>query len=141
MDTEPTNEHYCSTRLDTPDSMSPERRQSIASTAYSSTVSSSSPDLTTDTVITPESDEDESSSVVPKVEEIEEHSLDEIEESKPVVADQITLPSRRKRGRPRKHPIVEQKRIAHARSKTGCGTCTYTAGKPLLALELGSSQC
>src|ERR1700761_5012274 len=111
------------TESNSPDSESITRRRSTFSSIYESTASSSSPELTTDTVITPESDEEASSSVVPKVEELEEEALEDIEEAKPALAEQSTLPTPRKRGRPRKHPIVEQKKSTHARSKTGCGTC------------------
>lgn len=121
MDPDPLPEPYASGSNISPSLESLSRRPSTVSTAYTSTASSSSPEFTTDSVITPESDEDESSTVVPKVEEIDESALDEIEESKSGVADQVALP--RKRGRPRKHPIAEQKKAAHARSKTGCGTC------------------
>ena len=123
MDPASPSEPYPALSSSTPESASLERRRSTISTTYTSTASSSSPELTTDTVITPESDEDGSPSVVPKVEELDESPLSEIAEAKPVVADQVTLPGPRKRGRPRKNPIVEQKKIAHARSKTGCGTC------------------
>lgn len=110
--------------VSSPDSASLARRRSTFSTSYASTTSSSSPELTTDTVITPESDDEPpSSSIVPKIEELDESPLDEIEESKTIVNGQITLPTPRKRGRPRKHPLVEQKKSSHARSKTGCGTC------------------
>src|ERR1700753_1504641 len=105
------------TESNSPDSESITRRRSTFSSIYESTASSSSPELTTDTVITPESDEDGSSAVVPKGEELEEQGRDDIEETKPGLAEQSTLPTPRKRGRPRKHPIVEQKKSTHARSK------------------------
>ena len=127
MEPGPPRPSFLSVDIDTSGPTSPVRRQSTISTADVSTASSSSPELTTDTVITPDSDvDDASSSVVPKVEEIDEHPLDEIEETKSIATYEVTLPAPRKRGRPRKHPVVEEKRIGHARSKTGCGTCTYT---------------
>lgn len=72
-----------------------------------------------DSVITPDSEDDQSTDVVPKIEEVDEASLDGVEEAKPTIA----LPTPRKRGRPRKHPLIEQKKASHSRSKTGCGTC------------------
>lgn len=124
MDPVPPHEPYTSTDPNSPESSSLARRRSTISSTYTSTTSSSSPELTTDTVITPESDdEDASPPVVPKLEELDEDALDEIDEAKPVVTSEIALPGPRKRGRPRKNPIIEQKRTAHARSKTGCGTC------------------
>ncbi|EMC95626.1 hypothetical protein BAUCODRAFT_70890 [Baudoinia panamericana UAMH 10762] len=99
------------------------RRSTFSSSAYSTT-SDSSPDLTTDSVITPESDEDAPTPIVrPKVEELEEDALDDLEDAKPSILPNVTLPTPRKRGRPRKHPVIEQKKTSHARSKTGCGTC------------------
>ena len=117
-----------------------ERRQSIASysqySSYSSSNSNSSPELSSPiysihgkaSLATPRSDSShDSPRVIPKVEELDEHAttlsklpeLPEAEDEKPTV--EVSGP--RKRGRPRKHPVVEQKRSAHARSKTGCGTC------------------
>ncbi|KAI6789186.1 hypothetical protein KC367_g1348 [Hortaea werneckii] len=98
------------------------RRRSTYSTSTYSTTSSSSPEFTNDTVdsvITPDSDDDQPMEIVPKIEEVEEASIDGLEESKPTVI----LPTPRKRGRPRKHPLQEQKKASHSRSKTGCGTC------------------
>lgn len=118
MDTEPT------TQSNSPDSDLLVRRGTLSS-IYTSTTSSS-PDFTADTAITPEiwSDgEQPTSSVALKVEELDEQALDDIDEVKPSIAG-VTLPVPRKRGRPRKHPIVDQKKSAHARSKTGCGTCS-----------------
>lgn len=117
-----------------------------------STTSSSSPDRTTpvSTVSTAltnldsdNDDEDSSSSsnsadssrrrrhhIVPKIEEPEEDKyhndqLHALQDAKSPVGV-VLLPPPRKRGRPRKHPIVDAsdfKRTSHARSKTGCGTC------------------
>jgi len=109
--------------IDSPDSAPLVRRRSTYSSSYQSTASSSSPDFTNDAVITPDSDDDALPAVVPKIEELDENTLDQIEESKPIIAGEITLPAPRKRGRPRKHPLVDQKKPSHARSKTGCGTC------------------
>lgn len=111
-----------------PDSPSEGRRRStFSSSQYSSATSSSSPEFTTDAVITPDSEEeagpDVAPSVVPKIEELDGDALDDIDEAKPITADNVILPTPRKRGRPRKHPLVEQKKANHARSKTGCGTC------------------
>ncbi|KAI5363927.1 Putative zn(2)-C6 fungal-type DNA-binding domain, fungal transcription factor [Septoria linicola] len=111
-----------------------ERRKSIASCSQYTTYSSSnpSPELTSptysayskDAIITRASNSvaDSPPHVQPKLEEFEDGAgtlskLDQLEDAK----ISTTLP--RKRGRPRKHPIVEQKKSAHARSKTGCGTC------------------
>lgn len=101
------------------------RRSTFSSSAYSTTSSSSPEFTTTDSVITPDSEDDDASpDVVPKIEELEDSPMDGVEDAKlAVTADQITLPTPRRRGRPRKHPIVEQKKASHARSKTGCGTC------------------
>lgn len=107
-----------------PDSDSQEKRRGTLSSIYASTASSSSPEFTTDTAITPESDDDQPSSSTLKVEECLETPLDEIDEAKPVAIDGEALPAPRKRGRPRKHPVVDQKKSTHARSKTGCGTCS-----------------
>ncbi len=118
MDTEPT------TQSNSPDSDLFGRRGTLSS-IYTSTTSSS-PEFTADTAITPDTwsdGEQPSSSVTFKVEELDEQALDDIDEAKPSIAD-VTLPVPRKRGRPRKHPIVDQKKSAHARSKTGCGTCS-----------------
>ena len=101
------------------DSAALARRRSTFSTTTTSTTSSSSPEFTADTAITPDSEDDAADEVVPKIEELDETSIDSIEEAKPIV----TLPAARKRGRPRKHPIIEQKKASHSRSKTGCGTC------------------
>ncbi|KXT17793.1 hypothetical protein AC579_5328 [Pseudocercospora musae] len=103
-------------------------RQSTVTCSSFSTASSSSPELTSDTtgesVVTPDSDNDGETSptVRPKIEELEDSfsTLDVLEETKPAI---VTLPHPKKRGRPRKHPIVEQRKTSHARSKTGCGTC------------------
>ncbi|KAK5169127.1 uncharacterized protein LTR77_006436 [Saxophila tyrrhenica] len=100
-----------------------QRRGTLSSIYTSGT--SSSPEFGTDVVITPESDEEQRTSSVHvplKIEELDERALGDIDEVKPPIAD-VTLPGPRKRGRPRKHPIVDQKKAAHARSKTGCGTC------------------
>jgi hypothetical protein len=114
-----------STQVTSPDSEALAQRRNTLSSIYTSTNSSSSPEFTTDTVITPESDEDQpTSSVNFKVEEVEEQALEDIDEVKPSASDQIGPPAPRKRGRPRKHPIVDQKKVSHARSKTGCGTCS-----------------
>ncbi|KXT04110.1 hypothetical protein AC578_4961 [Pseudocercospora eumusae] len=117
------------------DSISPaelalfDRRQSTATCSSFSTTSSSSPELTNDTtgesVATPDSDDDGETSLItvrPKIEELEDSfsTLDVLNDTKPAI---VTLPQVKKRGRPRKHPIVEQKKTSHARSKTGCGTC------------------
>ncbi|TKA61727.1 hypothetical protein B0A55_12206, partial [Friedmanniomyces simplex] len=99
------------------------RRSTFSSSAYSTT-SSSSPEVTTDTVITPDSEDDATSSVVPKIEELDDGAIDDVDDAKPALSpDQIALPTSRKRGRPRKHPVVDQKKLSHIRSKTGCGTC------------------
>ncbi|KAK3681177.1 hypothetical protein LTR37_020959 [Vermiconidia calcicola] len=123
MDSAPAHEPYTVTESNSPDSEPFARRRSTFSSIYTSTASSSSPEFTVDAVITPESDDDATSEVVPKIEELEEQSLEDFEEAKSNLADQSTLPTPRKRGRPRKHPLVDQKKAAHARSKTGCGTC------------------
>ena len=99
------------------------RRGTLAS-IYASTASSSSPEFAAEVAITPESDEDQPSTSTLKVEEEDDRALDDIEEAKPNTIDGEGLPAPRKRGRPRKHPIVDQKKSAHARSKTGCGTCS-----------------
>lgn len=129
-----------------------DRRHNIApSSCYSawSTTSSSSPDLTTPTStvstalthLDSDNDDDSSSNsvhssrrrrhqVVPKIEEPDEDKynnaqLHALQDAKSPVGV-VSLPPPRKRGRPRKHPIVdasEFKRTSHARSKTGCGTC------------------
>lgn len=129
--------------LSPPDSATFERRPSTVSCSYDSTPSSSnsSPEVTTDTteatVITPDSEDSNADigtspdgtspgSVVPKLEDLEaESALHKLEDAKPTITnDQVVLPpAPRKRGRPRKYPIVEQKKASHARSKTGCGTC------------------
>ncbi|KAK5114534.1 hypothetical protein LTR62_002469 [Meristemomyces frigidus] len=100
------------------------RRSTISSSTYSTT-SSSSPDVITDAVITPDSEEDDAPTpMVPKIEEVDDSSLEDLPDVKPaatVVEKSVSIP--RKRGRPRKHPIVEQKKLSHVRSKTGCGTC------------------
>ncbi|EMF12574.1 uncharacterized protein SEPMUDRAFT_149208 [Sphaerulina musiva SO2202] len=126
----------------TPDSitfeLNHERRQSISSyshySSYSSTTSSS-PELSSPgcsphqgrlTAATPRSVScHHSPPVVPKVEELDEHvsPLAKVPEAAEDTKANAVAPGPRKRGRPRKHPLVEQKRSAHARSKTGCGTC------------------
>ncbi|KAF2213610.1 hypothetical protein CERZMDRAFT_111256 [Cercospora zeae-maydis SCOH1-5] len=62
--------------------------------------------------------------VVPKVEELDDagSSLNKVQD---VVEAKLypTEEGPRKRGRPRKHPVVEQKKSTHIRSKTGCKTC------------------
>lgn len=73
--------------------------------------------------ITPDSEEDDEDAmdIVPKIEELDDNAIDGLDEAKPVVDGEPTegnVP--RKRGRPRKHPIVEHKKASHARSKTGC---------------------
>lgn len=96
-----------------------QRRGTFSSSQYSST-SSSSPEVNTD-VVTPDSEDDDRMDLVPKVEELDNDALEEIEDAKPRLGGEAVvelLP--RKRGRPRKHPIVEQKKLSHARSKTGC---------------------
>ena len=98
------------------------RRSTISSSAYSTT-SSSSPEFTTDAVITPDSEE-EGPSVIPKIEELDEEPIDDLEDAKPpLLPDGDILPIPRKRGRPRKHPIPDHKKASHVRSKTGCATC------------------
>lgn len=115
-----------------------ERWQSFSScshySSYSSTTSSS-PELSSPgcsphqgrlTVATPRSvSSHHSPPVVPKVEELDEHvsPLAKVPEVAEDTKADAVAPGPRKRGRPRKHPLVEQKRSAHARSKTGCGTC------------------
>ncbi|KAK4498483.1 hypothetical protein PRZ48_011141 [Zasmidium cellare] len=127
------------------------RRHSIVPSSYysaASTTSSSSPDLTTPTTTVStaltnhDSDidiDDASSSasssrrhhVVPKIEELDEDKYDNsqlhaLQDAKSPVGIVTSPPPRKKRGRPRKHPIVdasESKKTSHARSKTGCGTC------------------
>lgn len=120
-------------------------RSLSAFTHYST--SDSSPDLydtaAADAVITPDTDDDNDSSprerdtparssFVLKIEELEDNGnavLDGLPiDAKPPPANDeqerdAQPPPPRKRGRPRKHPIVEQKKTAHARSKTGCATC------------------
>jgi hypothetical protein len=116
-----------------PDSDTLAQRRGTLSSIYTSTASSSSPEFTTDTVITPESDEDQPSTALSlKVEELEEQALADIDEAKPSTADQPSQPGPRKRGRPRKHPIVDQKKASHARSKTGCGTCSKFCTRKVL---------
>lgn len=121
------------------------RRRSTTSycstSQHSQSTSSPSPELATDSVITP-SDDDEpqispasSSNVLitrPKIEEVDDdvlrvYDLEAAEETKPML---IELPSSPpapcKRGRPRKNPkktTSTSKKASHARSKTGCGTC------------------
>ncbi|EME42462.1 hypothetical protein DOTSEDRAFT_54819 [Dothistroma septosporum NZE10] len=129
--------------LSPPDSATFERGPSITSCSFDSTTASSqsSPEVTIDateaTVITPDSNSSNadtgtspestsSGSVVPKLEDLDvETALHKLQDAKPIVSNnEIALPpAPRKRGRPRKHPIVEQKKASHARSKTGCGTC------------------
>lgn len=114
------------------------------------TTDSSSPDLTHDTTddqgVTPDSEEGDATTpdtVVPKIEEQDDnHALAGLSiDAKPAIFTHSQqqqphsqtqlqiynqpqpLHAPRKRGRPRKYPIVEQKKTTHARSKTGCGTC------------------
>ncbi|KAK3067603.1 hypothetical protein LTR53_015436 [Teratosphaeriaceae sp. CCFEE 6253] len=110
--------------VDPPDPTTlPRRRSTFSSSTYSAT-SSSSPDFTTDAVITPDSEDDAESSVVPKIEELDEEPLDDLDDVKLAISpEQISVSGPRKRGRPRKHPLSEQKKASHVRSKTGCGTC------------------
>ncbi len=124
------------TQSTSPDSDALAQRRGTLSSIYSSTASSSSPDQTTDTVITPESDYYQHSSATGlKIEEIEDNSLADIDEAKPLTTDQIVQAGPRG-GRPRKYPITEQKKkSSHARSKTGCGTCSKCASS-LLELML-----
>ncbi|KAK5684246.1 hypothetical protein LTS10_004110 [Elasticomyces elasticus] len=99
------------------------RRQSTLSSSAYSTSSSSSPGLTTDAAITPDSENDTDSTLVPKIEELDDVSLDEIEDTKTAVSSSdISLPIPNRRGRPRKGTLAEQKKTSHSRSKTGCGT-------------------
>ncbi|KAK3672151.1 hypothetical protein LTR78_007904 [Recurvomyces mirabilis] len=108
----------------TPDPAALIRRRSTLSSSTYSTASSSSPDATNDVVITPDSEDDAETPVVPKIEERDEDGPDEVQDAKPsTVVDANGVPVPRKRGRPRKHPLVEQKKASHIRSKTGCGTC------------------
>ena len=109
MDTE------ASAQTDSPDPDLLAQRRGTLSSIYTSTTSSS-PEFTADTAITPQSDDEGPV----KTEESGERALADIDEVKP----SVDLPIPRKRGRPRKHPIVDQKKSAHARSKTGCGTCS-----------------
>jgi len=106
---------------------------SAVSRYSASSSASSSPDSASDSSHghTPDSDDDVESSpqsVVPKVEELDDqYALPTLTlDAKPIITDvqppALASPAR-KRGRPRKHPIVEHKKITHARSKTGCGTC------------------
>lgn len=99
------------------------RRSTISSSQYSSTNSSSSPEFMNDSAITPDSEED--APVAPKIEQLDEQSISKLEDAKPPLKreDALVPAPPRKRGRPRKHPVVEQKKTSHARSKTGCGTC------------------
>ncbi|KAK5137150.1 hypothetical protein LTR08_000655 [Meristemomyces frigidus] len=102
------------------------RRQSTFSSSAYSTTSSSSPDFTNDFAITPDSENDGEPHLVPKIEELEDDATKDLEDAKSAAAvGHVTLPTPRKRGRPRKHPIVENKnkKASHPRSKTGCGTC------------------
>ncbi|KAK0255236.1 hypothetical protein LTR29_017030 [Friedmanniomyces endolithicus] len=97
------------------------RRSTLSSSTYSTT-SGSSPDLAT--VITPDSEDDATPSVVPKIEELDEGATAGLEDAKSVLPlDHLASPASRKRGRPRKHPSLDQKKSSHVRSKTGCGTC------------------
>ncbi|KAF2174157.1 hypothetical protein M409DRAFT_49024 [Zasmidium cellare ATCC 36951] len=126
-----------------------DQRHSIARSSYysaASTTSSSSPDLTTPTTTVStaltnhDSDDDDNSSsadssrqfrIVPKIEELDDEKyingqLHAVRDAKSPVGIVSSPPPRKKRGRPRKHPIVdasESKKTSHARSKTGCGTC------------------
>ncbi|KAK3616264.1 hypothetical protein LTR56_018859 [Elasticomyces elasticus] len=106
------------------DSAALARRQSTLSSSAYSTSSSSSPGLTTDAAITPDSENDTDSTLVPKIEELDDVSLDEIKDTKTALSSSdIALPTPNRRGRPRKGTLAEQKKTSHSRSKTGCGTC------------------
>ncbi|KAK5725608.1 hypothetical protein LTR15_003798 [Elasticomyces elasticus] len=106
------------------DSAALARRQSTLSSSAYSTSSSSSPGLTTDAAITPDSENDTDSTLVPKIEELDDVSLDEVEDTKTAVSSgDVSLPAPNRRGRPRKGTLAEQKKTSHSRSKTGCGTC------------------
>jgi hypothetical protein len=100
----------------------------VASSQWSSTGSSSSPEHA-DSVITPDSDDSNDSSDItigPKIEEVDDNEiggLNGIEDAKLVTTNDSSIPPARKRGRPRKHPISESRKTAHTRSKTGCATC------------------
>ena len=98
-------------------------RQSSVSSASTLTTSGQSPEDTVETAITPISVDDTTFGRAPKVEERDECVLDDIEDVKSDFLEELVLPPPRRRGRPRKHPVVEQKKVAHPRSKTGCGTC------------------
>lgn len=109
-----------------PDASALARRRSTFSSSNYSTASSSSPEATTDTAITPDSEDDVATEIIPKEEDADEQALENRGDAKPIAAgdaDAAAQPTPRKRGRPRKHPIVEPKKTSHARSKTGCGTC------------------
>ncbi|KAF2772624.1 hypothetical protein EJ03DRAFT_266441 [Teratosphaeria nubilosa] len=101
-------------------------RSTTSSSAHSSAspTTTSSPEQGSDSVITPGSEDDDGPHLEPKIEEADEDNLDYLFDSKAIsISDPSSSPAPRKRGRPRKHPIVEQKKVSHARSKTGCGTC------------------
>lgn len=102
------------------------QRRGTLGSIYASTTSSSSPEFGEDVVRTPESDDDRSSSSAVKNEDFGETPLGDITEAKSGTVDGA-IPTPRKRGRPRKHPVVDQKKAAHARSKTGCGTCSESS--------------
>lgn len=111
-----------------------EGKGSIVSCSDNSTYSTSSswPELTSPIfstsakafIVTPESLNDSPCAIVPKVEELDDgaSSLNKVQD---IVEAKLyhTEEGPRKRGRPRKYPVVEQKKSTHIRSKTGCKTC------------------
>ncbi|KAK3630673.1 hypothetical protein LTR56_017353 [Elasticomyces elasticus] len=106
------------------DSAALARRQSTLSSSAYSTSSGSSPGLITDAAITPDSENDTDSTLVPKIEELDDVPLDEVEDTKTAISSSdVSLPTPNRRGRPRKGTLAEQKKTSHSRSKTGCGTC------------------
>lgn len=102
----------------------PQTSSYIPSAHWVSAGSSSSPEHA-DSVITPDSDDNSENTIGPKIEELDDNDISElnsIEEAKPLT-QKVALPLARKRGRPRKHPVGESRKTAHTRSKTGCATC------------------
>jgi hypothetical protein len=49
--------------------------------------------------------------------------ISDVEDPKPLITTDDSLPLVRKRGRPRKHPISQIRNTSHIRSETGCATC------------------
>ncbi|KAM3413902.1 hypothetical protein BST61_g10575 [Cercospora zeina] len=76
-------------------------------------------------IFTPQSLNDSPCPIVPKLEELDDGGNSLMGKVQDVVEAKLyhTEEGPRKRGRPRKWPVVEQKKSTHVRSKTGCKTC------------------